>query len=141
MARETIEGDDTDRYTCDSYSGRDGEPLVTFSTRKLRQWPPGVGQGCLSVECPNEIVRDTAVRVFRTAGHRALGYLEMKRDRASGRHRIIEANVGRPAGRSTTAEAAGVEILMTMYRDLLGQPLPRGAGAAVPRGQVDPRSP
>jgi D-aspartate ligase len=32
--------------------------------------------------------------------------------------------VGRPTGRSAIAEAGGVELLYTMYRDATGQPLP-----------------
>ena len=53
-----------------------------------------------------------------------LGYLEMKRDPHSGRHFIIEPNIGRPTGRSSIAERGGVELVMTAYRDALGEPLP-----------------
>jgi predicted ATP-grasp superfamily ATP-dependent carboligase len=56
--------------------------------------------------------------------YRGLGYLEMKRDARSGRYFIIEPNIGRPTGRSATAEAGGVELLYTMYCDALGWPLP-----------------
>jgi D-aspartate ligase len=124
VAQAWIEGGDTDHYTCDCYLDREGHPLVTFTTRKLRQWPPTVGQGSLSVEHRNDVVRDEAIRVFQAAGHHGLGYLEMKHDAALGRHLVIEANVGRPTGRSAAAERAGVELLMTMYNDLVGLELP-----------------
>ena len=48
----------------------------------------------------------------------------MKRDARTGRHFIIEPNIGRPTGRSAIAERGGVELIMTAYRDALGQPLP-----------------
>jgi predicted ATP-grasp superfamily ATP-dependent carboligase len=48
----------------------------------------------------------------------------MKRDARSGKYFIVEPNVGRPTGRSATAEAGGVELLYTMYCDALGLPLP-----------------
>jgi predicted ATP-grasp superfamily ATP-dependent carboligase len=48
----------------------------------------------------------------------------MKRDERSGEHFMIEANIGRPTGTSTNAEAAGVEILYTMYCDGVGLSLP-----------------
>jgi predicted ATP-grasp superfamily ATP-dependent carboligase len=48
----------------------------------------------------------------------------MKRDERSGKYFIVEPNVGRPTGRSATAEAGGVELLYTMYCDALGLPLP-----------------
>jgi predicted ATP-grasp superfamily ATP-dependent carboligase len=124
VVQEWIPGSDSDHYTCDSYTSVNGEPLVTFSSRKLRQWPPVVGQGCLSVEHRNDTVRDQAIRALTMAGHRGQGYVELKWDARSGRHVIIEANVGRPTGRSAAAEKAGVELLMTMYCDIVGDPLP-----------------
>jgi predicted ATP-grasp superfamily ATP-dependent carboligase len=124
VVQELIPGEASDHYTCDGYFPAEGEPLVTFSARKLRQWPPVVGQGCLSVECRNDEVRDQAVRLFRDAGHQGQGYVEAKWDVRTGRYVLIEANVGRPTGRSSAAETAGVELLMTMYDDLVGEPLP-----------------
>jgi predicted ATP-grasp superfamily ATP-dependent carboligase len=37
---------------------------------------------------------------------------------------IIEPNIGRPTGRSAIAEKGGVELLLSAYRDALGEPLP-----------------
>lgn len=124
VVQEWIRGLDTDHYTCDCYLDSRGTPLVTFTSRKLRQWPPLVGQGCLSVEHRNDVVRDLTIRVLQAARHTGMGYLEVKQDVETGRHLIVEANVGRPTGRSAAAEGAGVEILMTMYCDLTGEPLP-----------------
>jgi len=124
VVQEWIEGGDTEHYTCNCYFSRASEPLASVTTRKLRQWPPTGGEGCLSVECSNEVVRDETVRLFQKVNHRGLGYLEMKRDTRTGRYLIIEPNIGRPTGRSASAEAAGVELLLTKYRDALGWPLP-----------------
>lgn len=126
VAQEWIAGGDTDQYTCNAYFGADSEPRVTFTTRKLRQWPPTGGQACLSVEVRDEAVCRATIDIFRRVRHRGLGYLEMKRDARTGEYLIIEPNVGRPTGRSATAEAAGVELLYTMYCDALGWPLPVG---------------
>ena len=41
-----------------------------------------------------------------------LGYVEAKRDVRTGRHYLIEPNIGRPTGRSAIAEAGGVELLL-----------------------------
>jgi predicted ATP-grasp superfamily ATP-dependent carboligase len=126
VVQEWIAGGDLDHYTCNAYFGRDGEPLATLTTRKLRQWPITGGQACLSVEVRDEAVEAATLELFRKAGHRGLGYLEMKRDARTGEYLIIEPNIGRPTGRSATAEAAGVELLYTMYCDAVGWPLPEG---------------
>jgi predicted ATP-grasp superfamily ATP-dependent carboligase len=124
IAQEWIEGSEASHYTCNVYFDSNSEPLVTFVSRKLRQWPPGTGYGSLAEECRNDIVLNETVRLFRRVNYTGLGYLEMKRDERSGRYFIIEPNIGRPTGRSALAEASGVELLYTMYCDAVGLPLP-----------------
>lgn len=126
VIQQWIDGPDTELYTCNGYFDERAEPLTTFVTRKIRQWPPGAGTGCLGEEVRNDEVRDLTVKLFRNARFHGLGYLEVKRDQKSGTYFLIEANVGRPTGRSATAEAAGVPLLHTMYCDALGLPLPTG---------------
>lgn len=125
IVQDWIEGDDSAHYTCNGYFNAASEPLVRFTTRKLRQWPIFGGEACLAEESSNTVVADTTARVFELAGHHGLGYLEMKRDARTGEYLIIEPNVGRPTGRSAMAEAAGVELLYTYYCDLTGRPLPQ----------------
>lgn len=122
IAQDWIPG--TDSYTCNCYLDADSKPLVTFVTRKIRQWPPQTGIGSLGEEARNDTVLRETLRLFQGAGFHGLAYLEMKRHAQTGEHFIIEPNVGRPTGRSATAEAAGVELLYTMYCDAAGLPLP-----------------
>lgn len=124
MVQEWIAGRDQNLYSCNCYFNARAEPLVTFIARKLRQWPPETGTSCLGEEVRNDAVLLESVRLFKAVQYHGLGYVEMKRDERSGRHYIIEPNVGRPTGRSAIAEAGGVELLYTMYCDLTGRPLP-----------------
>lgn len=124
IVQEFIEGPDTNHYSCNCYFNDASEPVVTFTTRKLRQWPPHTGIGCLGEESRNDVVLGETVRLFRSVHYRGLGYLEMKQDARSGKYLIVEPNIGRPTGRSATAEISGVELLYTMYCDAIGWPLP-----------------
>ncbi|MDQ4077224.1 MAG: carboxylate--amine ligase [Chloroflexota bacterium] len=124
IVQEWIEGTDADLYTSNCYFNAQSEPLVTFIARKIRQWPPKTGTGCLGVESRNDVVLEESLRLFQGVGYHGLGYVELKRDARTGKHYIIEPNVGRPTGRSAMAEAAGVDLLYTMYCDLVGWPLP-----------------
>lgn len=124
VAQQYIDGDDCQLYTCNCYFGADGQPLVTFVTRKRRQWPPHVGTASYATEWRDDDVLAATLRLFGTVRFRGLGYLELKRDIATGQLHIMEANIGRPTGRSATAEAGGVELLYTMYCDAVGLPLP-----------------
>lgn len=124
MVQEWIDGTDADLYSYNGYFSAAGEPLAGFVARKLRQWPPQTGTSCLGEECRNDVVLETALALFRAAGFRGLGYVELKRDPRSGEHVVIEPNIGRPTGRSAIAEAGGVALLYTMYCDVTGSPLP-----------------
>ncbi len=126
LVQEWIEGGEDSLYSCNCYFDKAGQALATFVARKLRQWPPHTGTSSLGEECRNDVVLEETVRLFRDVDFRGLGYLEMKRDRRTGRHLMIEANIGRPTGRSAIAEAGGVELLFAMYCDLVGLPLPQG---------------
>ncbi len=124
IAQAWIDGRETDLYSSNVYFDRASRPQVTFIARKIRQWPVGTGTSCLGEEVRNDEVLDESVRLFSSVAYQGLGYLEMKRDPRTGRHFIIEPNIGRPTGRSSIAERGGVELIMTAYRDALGQPLP-----------------
>jgi len=124
MAQQWIEGADADLYSCNCYFNSRSELIASFVAKKLRQWPPRTGSSCLGEECRNDTVHRDAVRLFESVGYIGLGYIEMKRDARSGKHYVIEANVGRPTGRSAIAEAGGVDILYAMYCDALARPLP-----------------
>ena len=125
MAQEWVEGGDDSLYSCNCYFDADSRPLVTFVARKIRQWPPETGTSCLGEEVRNSEVLEASVALFRGLCYHGLGYVEMKRDQRTGKHYIIEPNIGRPTGRSAIAENGGVELLHTMYCDLAGAPLPR----------------
>ncbi len=124
IVQEWVEGDESNLFSCNCYLNAASTPLVTFVARKIRQWPPGAGTSSLGEECRNDEVLMASVRLFQAAGFQGLGYVEMKRDIRTGEHFIIEPNVGRPTGRSAIAETGGVELLYTMYCDVVGLPLP-----------------
>ena len=124
IVQDFVEGPESNLYSCNCYFNADSQPLVTFVARKLRQWPPITGESCLGEEIRDDKVLEITVNLYKSINHYGLGYLEMKRDERSGEYFIIEPNIGRPTGRSAIAEAGGVELIYTMYCDILGLPLP-----------------
>ncbi len=124
IAQQWIEGKDSDLYSFNGYFDRNSKPLATFIARKIRQWPPETGVSCLGEEVRNDAVLETAIQLFQKVNYQGLGYLEMKYDQTTNQLLIVEPNIGRPTGRGTIAEAGGVDILLTAYRDALGLSLP-----------------
>jgi predicted ATP-grasp superfamily ATP-dependent carboligase len=124
IAQEYIRGGEGELFSSNCYYDREGIPQVTFIARKIRQWPPLTGYTSLGEECRNDVVLAQSNLLFGKVRYHGLGYLEVKRDEVTGEHLIIEANIGRPTGRSSLAEGCGVELLQTMYADTFGLPLP-----------------
>ena len=119
LVQEWIEGPDTALVTCNVYVTPDGRADGAVVSAKLRQWPPHTGTASAAVTVDDPEVAATTVRLLTAAGFHGLGYVELKR-RAAGGLVAIEANVGRPTGRSAMAEAAGVDLHWALYADLAG---------------------
>lgn len=124
ILQEHVEGTDEDMYSLYSYLDRSSEPLAMLVARKIRQWPPGLGSGCLAVQCEQDTVVHQGLKLLRGVRFRGLSSVQFKRDRRSGEFCFIEANVGRPALNMPLAEVCGVEMQYTMYCDAAGLPLP-----------------
>lgn len=124
VLQEWIEGGEDSLYSCNCYYDGSSTPVATFVSRKLRQWPPLTGTSSLGEECRNDVVLQHTLDLFGGVGYRGLGYVEMKRDARTGELYIIEPNIGRPTGRSSIAEAGGVDLHYAAYCDMAGLTLP-----------------
>ena len=117
IAQEYIHGDVEDCFTVNTYFDRNSKPVCSYTSQKMRQWPPGFGTASLARQSDNATVISQTLNFFRHVRYTGLGYLEFKRDHRTGDYLIIEPNVGRPTGRSAMAEASGVPLLYCMYCD------------------------
>ena len=124
IAQSWVPGPERSLYSVNTYHDQTSTQRVSFVARKLRQWPLDTGTSCLGEEVRNPEAEVIAGDLFGSVRYRGLGYVEAKADERTGRLMIIEPNIGRPTGRSAIAEMGGVELLMSAYRDALGEPLP-----------------
>jgi len=124
IAQEHIPGGEGELYALNCYMTADSEPAGTFISRKIRQWPPQTGNGCLREASRNDEVLEESLRLLKRVNYRGMVYVEAKRHAVTGKHFIIEANVGRPTGGSAIAEAGGVNLLYAMYCEAVGLPIP-----------------
>ena len=124
LAQEWLVGNEDRLFQAHCYFDQHGREVATVCTRKLRQWPTRTGTGCLSETVENERVADLARRVFRLLDLRGFGYLEAKYDPTVDDYVIVEPNVGRPTGRTSTLHALGIDIVRAAYCELAGLELP-----------------
>ena len=117
--QEWIPGPDQDLYLAGAYLNARGEVLGIATCRKLHQVPPEVGTIRVGEAFPAPEVAELAVAFLREARCYGPSDVEFKLDRRDGRFKFIEVNP-RLVQWQGLAAAAGVDIALLAYRDLVG---------------------
>jgi predicted ATP-grasp superfamily ATP-dependent carboligase len=117
VVQEWIDGDDSDIYFCLVYMGSSGEPVISFSGRKLRSWPPRIGgtASCIGTTDHADVLLGLTEGFFRAVQFTGMGSMEYKRDRRDGRFYMIEPTVGRTDFQEEVATLNGVNIPLASY--------------------------
>lgn len=124
LVTEVIPGPD-DRYrSYYTYIDEQGEPLVNFTKRKLRQYPTHFGLGTYHLTEWNPEVARLGLRFARAAGLRGLVNVEFKQDVRDDRLKLIECNP-RFTEVNEQVRASGIDLALLAYNRLVGLPLPK----------------
>ena len=121
VAQEIIGQGLTDFYSVCSYIGNDGEAHGAFVGRKLEQYPPDFGTGCLVAAEGPAAIAERGVRVLKAFGYRGISEVEFIYDARDGEHKLLDINtrvwkwIGLPI-------AAGVDLPWLAYADATGAP-------------------
>jgi predicted ATP-grasp superfamily ATP-dependent carboligase len=115
---EIIPGGDDRLWTCTAYLDEQGSPLLHYTRRKVRQYPPGFGRGCYYVVEWDPEVAEVGLAFLRGAGIRGLASVEFKRDERDGYLKLIECN-HRLDGATELARAGGVDLARFVYAQVL----------------------
>jgi len=120
LLTEVIPGGDDQLWTCTAYLRAEGTPLIHYTRRKVRQYPPSFGRGCYYLLEWDSEVAELGLRFLRGAGVRGLANVEFKRDARDGSLKLIECN-HRLDGATELGRAAGVDLPLLVYERALGR--------------------
>lgn len=123
MVQEIVEGPETNLRSVIAYIDRRGQAVGTFTSRKIRQYPPGFGTGTAVMSHPEDVIVEPSLRLLGAAGYRGLAEVEFKWCPRQQVHKALEVNI-RPCRLGGLAEAAGSRALVASFLDMTGQPLP-----------------
>ena len=123
LLTEIVPGPEDSFFSYYSYLDERGEPLFHLTKRKLRQYPPRFGLGCLHVTDRNEEVAELGLRFFRAARLRGLACVEFKRDERDGQLKLIECN-HRLTLATELLRRAGADLPYFVYARAAGLPVP-----------------
>ncbi len=121
VAQEIVGQGLTDFYSVCSYIGNDGEAHGTFVGRKLEQYPPDFGTGCLVAAEGPAAIAERGVQILKAFGYRGISEVEFIYDARDGEHKLLDVNtrvwkwIGLPI-------AAGVDLPWLAYADATGAP-------------------
>jgi predicted ATP-grasp superfamily ATP-dependent carboligase len=119
LIQEIVAGPDSSIHVFAGYFDTAGEPIRTFTARKLRQFPPAFGSASLAQSERNDEVAELSIRLLTALGFTGLCGTEFKRDSRDGRLVAIEVNP-RPTLWCQLAHASGVRLVEAAVCDLAG---------------------
>lgn len=119
---EFIPGCDDHLCSYYSYVDESGTPLIRFTKRHPRRYPPNLGGATYHETTWNPEAAALGERFFRHAGLRGLGNVEFKYDDRDGKLKIIEANA-RFTASDALVSRSGVDFARFTY-DRLTQRVP-----------------
>jgi predicted ATP-grasp superfamily ATP-dependent carboligase len=124
LIQELIPGDGRQQYAyCALF--KDGEAVASMAVRRRRQHPSEFGRASTfveTVELPS--LEEPSVRFLRAIGYYGLVELEYKLDPRDGEYKLLDVNA-RTWGYHSVGPAAGVDFPYLLFRDQLGDEVPR----------------
>jgi predicted ATP-grasp superfamily ATP-dependent carboligase len=129
MIQAIIPGGDDDLFWYSGFWDEHGRERAWLTVQKLRQYPPGFGDGCFqrTVDIPG--LAQQSRRLLEAFQYRGLVTIEFKRNRATGELSLMEINPRTVSG-NQLGISAGVDLPWIVYRHLAASA--RGNGLAPP---------
>lgn len=118
---EVIPGGDDALWTLGSYRAAGGEPLASFTGRKLRQWPPHFGTARAAESRWDQDLAIRGHQLLDALKFHGISQVEVKRDARDGRDYLIEVNPRSWLWISLSA-AVGVNVPLACHLDAAGVP-------------------
>jgi len=122
MIQELIPGNDTHGVNYNCYFW-DGEPLLEFTSAKIRHAWPRFGYPCAVVSRHVPDVIEHGRALLRGLGYQGYANIEFKRDPRSGVYKLMEIN-SRHNMSSLLAVRCGINFPLAQYRHLVEGELP-----------------
>ena len=117
LLQEWVDGPDDHCHVLGAYRGRDDRWLGWFTARKLLQYPPGFGLGCMVRLTARPDVEFLGKRLLEALAFRGVAEVEFKEDPATKELRLIEVNP-RFWDQHALGLSCGVDLATLVYRDL-----------------------
>jgi predicted ATP-grasp superfamily ATP-dependent carboligase len=125
VLQEHIPGGDEDVWMYNGYFDRSSRCLASFTGRKIRQVPPGLGLCTAGVCVENPEVARLMEAFLGAVGYRGVVDVDFRRDPRDGRYKVLDVNPRLGGVVRLFVDPGGLDVARAMYLDLTGRTVPR----------------
>lgn len=126
LVQEYLAEDFSEHWITHLCCGPEGDPLVVFSGRKLRSFPPSGGFTTRAVAEPNLQLAKMAAEFCRRIGYSGIADLDWRLDLRDGRYKLLDFNPRAGAQFRLFETADGVDVVRALHLSLTGRPVHDG---------------
>lgn len=125
VVQDYIPGAPHTMWMYEAYVSRDGAPLLSFTGRKVREYPVDKGLTSFGVAAANPRVSELGRRFLEGVGYRGIADLDFRHDERDGQYKLLDVNPRAGATFRLFVDEHGTDVVRAAYRDATGQPVGR----------------
>jgi D-aspartate ligase len=126
MLQEYIPGQEDASWMFNGYFNQDSDCLVSFTGRKVRQFPAYAGVTGLGVCAKNEFLHNTSQHFMKAVHYRGVVDIEYRFDARDGKYKLLDVNPRIGAEFRLFVDDLGYDVARALYLDMTGQPVHAG---------------
>lgn len=123
VVQEYVPRDVAEDWIVHVYCGQEGTPLVAFTGRKHRSWPPEAGVTTAATALLNEELLALATGFCRNIGYRGIADMDWRFDRRDGRFKLVDFNPRLGANFRLFVTENHIDVVRAQHLDLTGRPV------------------
>jgi predicted ATP-grasp superfamily ATP-dependent carboligase len=124
LVQEYIPGDATSVWMFNGYFNRESDCLFGLTGRKLRQYPPYIGQTSLGLCVENDDVRRTTEGFMKAVGYTGILDIGFRYDPRDDRYKLLDVNPRVGAAFRLFLGRNGMDVVRALYLDMTDQAVP-----------------
>ena len=123
MIQEYIPGGDDTVWMLDAYFNDQSDCLLSFTGKKIRQYPVSQGSTSLGICLENETVRKTTTDFMKKIGYKGILDIGYRYDARDGLYKVLDINPRIGSTFRLFVAENGMDVARALYLDLTGQPV------------------
>jgi D-aspartate ligase len=124
LFQEYIPGDASTVWMFNGYFNASSECLFGITGKKLRQYPPYIGQTSLGLCVRNDRVDETVLSLMKAVGYTGILDIGLRYDARDDQYKVLDVNPRVGSAFRLFVGDNGMDVVRALYLDMTGQDVP-----------------